>query len=96
MILEIASIEVIPGKEADYLAAFDQAKDILTTKKGYISHELQRGIEEPNRFLVMIKWQTLEDHTVGFRESPDFLKWRALIGPFFNSPPDVKHYEVTG
>ena len=94
MILEIATIDVIPGQESGYLAAFNQAKQILTTKKGYISHELQRCIEDASRFLVMIKWETLEDHTVGFRESPEFKQWRELIGPFFNSPPDVKHYEI--
>lgn len=94
MILEIASIDVIPGQEAGYEAAFGKAKDIIARQKGYISHELQRCIEEPSRYLVMIKWQNLEDHTLGFRESADFKTWRALIGPFFNSPPDVKHYDL--
>ena len=93
MILEIATIEVIPGQEEQYAAAFLQAAEIIAVKKGYISHELQRCIEDPSRFIVMIKWETLEDHTVGFRESPEFQQWRALIGPFFNSPPEVKHYE---
>ena len=94
MILEIATIDVIPGQEESYLAAFNQAKEILTTKKGFISHKLQRCIEDPSRFLVMIKWETLEDHTVGFRESPEFKLWRELIGPFFNCPPEVKHFEL--
>lgn len=94
MILEIATIDVIPGQEEGYVNAFNQAKEIIANKKGYISHELQRCIEDSSRFLVMIQWETLEDHTVGFRESPEFKEWRALIGPFFNSPPDVKHYEL--
>lgn len=94
MILEIATIDVIPGKEQGYIDAFNQAKEIIAKKKGYISHELQRCIEDHSRFLVMIKWETLEDHTIGFRESPEFKEWRALIGPFFNSPPDVKHYQI--
>jgi heme-degrading monooxygenase HmoA len=94
MILEIATIDVIPGQEGGYQAAFKKAAKIIAKKKGYISHELQRCIEDPSRFLVMIQWETLEDHTIGFRESPEFKEWRALIGPFFNSPPDVKHYEI--
>lgn len=94
MILEIANIEVKAGQEAGYEAAFNQAKELLKKKKGYISHKLQRCIEEPNRYIVMINWETLEDHTIGFRESPEFLQWRALIGPFFASPPVVEHFEL--
>lgn len=94
MILEIATIDVIPGSEAEYITAFNRAKELLPKNSGYISHELRRCLEMPSRFLVMIKWQSLDDHMLGFRQSEDFLKWRALIGPFFNSPPDIKHYEI--
>ena len=94
MILEIATLDIVPRQETEYLAAFNQAQEILAAQKGYISCEVQRCIEMPSRFLVMVKWHSLEDHTIGFRESADFARWRAFVSPFFSSPPDIKHYQL--
>jgi heme-degrading monooxygenase HmoA len=60
----------------------------------FISHQLQRGIETDGRYLLLVEWQTVEHHTVGFRQSLQFQRWRELLGPFFASPPAVEHYEL--
>lgn len=94
MILEIATVDIVRGQEAEYLRAFNQTQEILAAQEGYISCEVQNCIEIPSRFLVMVKWQSLESHTIGFRESSDFVRWRAFVSPFFSSPPDIKHYSL--
>ena len=71
----------------------DTAVTVLAGAKGYLSHELRRSIETPNRYALRVEWQTLEDHTVGFRGSPAFAQWRALIGPFFDGPTVVEHFQ---
>ena len=67
---------------------------MLAASRGYRSHELRRSIEVPNRYALRIEWATLEDHTVGFRSSPAFAEWRAYIGPYFESPPVVEHFQA--
>ncbi len=80
VILEFALIAVRPGSEAEFEKVFPAAEKVITASPGYLSHELRRSIETPNRFALLVQWRTLEDHTVGFRGSPAFAQWRALIG----------------
>ena len=94
MILEFAQIAVRPSSEKQFEAIFPAAIKVLASSKGYISHQLQRSIENPNRYVLLVQWQTLEDHTVGFRGSPAFAEWRAYIGPFFESSPVVEHLQM--
>jgi heme-degrading monooxygenase HmoA len=94
MILEFAQITIHPGSEAKFEAVFAAAIKVLGSSKGYLSHELRRSVETPNRYALMVQWQTLEDHTVGFRGSPAFTEWRAHIGPFLEAPPVVEHFEA--
>ena len=97
MIIEIAQFTIRPGSERQFEAAFLTAIKVLGGSKGYLTHELQRSVEAPNRYALIVHWQTLEDHTVGFRGSPAFTEWRGHIGPFFESPPVVEHFQpVTG
>ncbi len=97
MISEIAQLTIRPGSERQFEAAFLTAIEVLGGSKGYLTHELQRSVETPNRYALIVHWQTLEDHTVGFRGSPAFTEWRAHIGPFLESPPVVEHFQsVTG
>ena len=91
MITEIAQIDVKPGSEKDFEVAVQMAKPIFQRSKGWKSLEIQRSIEKPSRYRLHIKWETLENHTVDFRESADFQEWRALVGPHFASPPEVEH-----
>jgi heme-degrading monooxygenase HmoA len=97
MIIEIAQLTIRPGSEQQFEAVFFTAIGVLRGCKGYLSHELRRSIETPNRYALIVRWQTLEDHTVGFRGSPAFTEWRGHIGPYLESPPVVEHFQsVTG
>lgn len=93
MILEVAHLDVIPGKESEFEAAFAEAGRIIAAQKGYISHDLQRCIETPNRYVLLVEWETLEDHTTGFRQSDKYQEWRALLHHFYDPFPVVEHYE---
>lgn len=94
MITEIAQIEVKPGSEKDFEAAVAKAKAAFGRSKGFHGFELHRSIEKPQRYRLMAKWETVEAHMVDFRESENFAEWRALVGPYFASPPDVEHTET--
>lgn len=94
MILERASFSVIPGSEGEFEAAMEQAKDVISQADGFRSFRLQRGIENPSSFLLLVEWDTVEHHMVGFRESDRFTRWRQLIGPYFAAAPDVEHFEA--
>jgi heme-degrading monooxygenase HmoA len=91
MVLEHAVITIRPGTAADFEAAMLRARAVIARSNGFVSLELHRGVETPERYLLLVEWETLEDHTVGFRQSDLFLEWRALIGPYFESPPLVDH-----
>ncbi|MBT2699132.1 antibiotic biosynthesis monooxygenase [Bacillus sp. ISL-40] len=93
MILEAVMLKVRPGMEEDYEEAFRQASDIIASMKGYISHELQRCIEVKGKYLLLVKWETLEDHTVGFRQSNEYQEWKKLLHHFYDPFPTVEHFE---
>ncbi|MBK9925395.1 MAG: antibiotic biosynthesis monooxygenase [Anaerolineales bacterium] len=95
MILEAAILDVIPGKEKEFEVAFAQASPIIASMKGYISHQLQHCIEAPTRFLLLVQWETLEAHTVGFRGSAEYQEWRKLLHHFYDPFPTVQHYELS-
>lgn len=92
MILETATITVNPGQEEQFLAALEQAKEVLAESPGWQSIEVFQGIERPSTFRLHIGWATLADHTETFRGGESFTRWRALIGPFFAEPPEVEHW----
>jgi heme-degrading monooxygenase HmoA len=94
MILELADIRIQPGKQAEFDEAIERGlKTVASRAKGMQGFKVNKGIESPERYILQIFWDTLEDHTVGFRESL-FAEWRAIVGPFFASPPNVEHYEL--
>ena len=97
VILEIADIRIPPGQQA----AFEQAiqhglTSVVAQAKGMLGWKVHRCIESPERFVLQIAWATLEDHTVGFRQGPLFAQWRAIVGPYFATPPVVEHFETVG
>jgi heme-degrading monooxygenase HmoA len=95
MILEIADIRIHPGQQAAFEAAIQHGLDTVASRaKGFQGAKVNRGIESPERFILQIFWDTLEDHTVGFRQGPLFAEWRAIVGPFFASPPNVEHFTL--
>ena len=95
MILEIADIRVTPGKGSEFDEAIQRGVETVVSKsKGFRGYKVNRGIESPDRYVLMIYWETLENHTVDFRAGPLFPQWRAIVGPFFAAPPAVEHFEL--
>jgi len=93
VILELAILDVKPDFEADFQAAFEEAQQFIMRIEGYISHSLQKCIEKPGRYVLLVNWQTLEAHTMGFRESPEYAEWKKLLHHFYEPFPTVEHYE---
>ena len=93
MILEVAILDVVPSKEAEFEQAFLQAEKIISSMKGYVDHELKRCLENSSRYLLLVNWETLEDHTEGFRRSSEYLEWKRLLHHFYDPFPQVEHYE---
>jgi len=97
MITEHAILPVIAGQEADFEAAFTQARPIISSMPGFVDLSLSRSLESPSEYLLLVRWQTLEDHTVGFRGSADYQRWRELLHRFYEPFPRVEHFvEATG
>lgn len=93
MILEVAILDIGKGSCEDFEAAFAKASPIIAAMPGYIAHELRRCLEKPNRYILLVKWQTLEAHTIGFRQSAEYQQWRALLHKFYDPFPTVEHYD---
>ena len=93
MIHELADIQIRPGTQAEFEAAIAHGVNtVIALAQGFEGYEIRKGIEAPERYLLMIRWTTLEDHTVGFRQSEAFAQWRAIVGPYFAQPPVVQHF----
>ena len=95
MILEIADIRIAPGKQAEFDEAIQRGVATVASKAtGFRGYKVNRGVESPERYILMIYWDTLENHTVDFREGPLFPQWRAIVGPYFAAPPVVEHFTL--
>jgi heme-degrading monooxygenase HmoA len=94
MITEHAVLEVIPGREDDFVATMERAKTIIASSPGFAGLRVERCVERPSSFLLLVEWQTLEDHTEGFRGSEAYQEWRALLHHFYHPFPVVEHFEV--
>jgi len=92
MILEVAVLNVIPGQEDDFLETFNIAQEIISKMEGYISHQLKRCLENESRFILLVEWEKLTDHTEGFRGSKEYLEWKKLLHHFYDPFPTVEHY----
>lgn len=95
MILEFVDIRIQPGQQA----AFDEAiqrgvETVIAKSRGFQGYKVNCGIESPERYLLTIFWESLDDHMVGFRQSPAFAEWRAIVGPFFAQPPQMEHFNL--
>ena len=94
MILEVAILDVIPDKTAEFEASFQIAQEIISSANGWIGHQLQQCLEVPNRYILLVRWQRVEDHVVGFRESSAYLEWKKLLHHYYSPFPVVEHYSV--
>ncbi len=93
MILEVAPLHVRAGKAEEFEASFRQAQAIISSMPGYVSHELQRCLERDNEYILLVRWKTLKDHEIGFRQSSQYHEWRRLLHHFYEPFPVVSHYE---
>ena len=94
MILEVATLNVREGQTAAFEAAFGVAQQYIAQIEGYRSHQLQRCLENSHQYLLLVQWESLEAHTVGFRQSPQYQEWRRLLHHFYDPFPTVEHYEM--
>ncbi len=94
MILEVAILNIKDGSNCEFETVFQTASSIIATMNGYISHELQRCLEIENQYILLVRWKKLEDHTIGFRQSPEYQKWRSLLHHFYDPFPTVEHYKI--
>ena len=93
MITEIALLKIRKGQSAAFEEAFAGAQPIIEAAQGYIQHELQQCIENDEKYLLTVRWNTLEDHTTGFRESAGYREWKKLLHHFYDPSPLVEHYK---
>ena len=91
MVWELAVLEIDPNRDAEFEHALHQAVPLFQRAHGCRGMQVQRSIEQPHRYRLIVDWDTLEDHVDGFRSSEDFARWRELVGPFFTRPPEVEH-----
>lgn len=95
MILELADIRIQPGKQVEFDAAIQRGiATVITQAKGFQGYKINKSIETPERYVLMIFWDTLENHTVDFRQSQAFVEWRSIVGPYFAAPPTVEHFTL--
>ena len=94
MILEVAILDIRPGFESQFESAFERASTIISRMRGYRGHELQRCLENHSRYILLVRWERLEDHTVGFRQSDEYQEWKSLLHHFYDPFPTVEHYEA--
>ena len=92
MILEVAILNIKTGMSNDFESAFRNASSIIASIPGYISHDLQKCLEQSDRYLLLVYWQKLEDHTIGFRQSVKYETWQKLLHHFYEPFPIVEHY----
>lgn len=94
MILEVAVLQIIEGQQSNFERDYQTACQYISASKGYITHSLRKCIEKNNQYILLVEWETLEDHTVGFRESALFKEWEKLLHNYYDPFPTVEHYEV--
>jgi heme-degrading monooxygenase HmoA len=94
MVLEHAILYIVPGKETAFEKDFKTASQYISSVKGYIRHSLRKCLEQESKYLLLIEWETLEDHTVGFRQSEPYKHWRSLLHEYYDPFPVVEHYKT--
>lgn len=93
MILEIAQLQIRPGQGAEFQAAFHGTQRIISSMPGYLGHELQKCVEQAGHYMLLVRWESIEHHEVGFRKSAKYQEWRSLLHHFYDPFPTVLHHE---
>lgn len=94
MILEVAILNVKEGQELQFESDFATAGQYISSIKGYIKHSLRRCLEHKNKYVLLVDWENLDDHTIGFRQSPQYLEWKKLLHHYYDPFPTVEHYQT--
>ncbi len=94
MILEVALLNVINGKEKEFERDFIIAGQYISSINGYIGHSLRKCIEEKNKYILLVEWEKLEDHTKGFRGSKEYIEWKGLLHKYYDPFPTVEHFDT--
>ncbi|MEO9850026.1 MAG: antibiotic biosynthesis monooxygenase [Reichenbachiella sp.] len=94
MILEVAILNVKLDEGEEFEKAFDEARLIISSRSGYISHDLMKCMEQTDKYILLVKWETIEDHEIGFRQSTEYLEWKRLLHHFYDPFPTVEHYQA--
>jgi len=94
MVLEVAVLDVLPGRGPSFRRDFNKAQQIICAMSGYIDHQLQRCIEKPDRYILLVNWESIEDHTIGFRQSAEYREWKKILHHHYDPFPVVEHYEA--
>ena len=92
LVLELALLNVVPGREPEFEAAFAQARRLISSMPGFLSLELGRNTQASNRYVLLVKWRSVEDHSHGFRKSPQYIEWSRLLHHFYEPFPTVDYY----
>lgn len=93
MILEVATLHIKQGLSVEFENNFQEAQSIISSMKGYISHELKKSIEYQDKYILLVTWETIEDHEIGFRKSEAYQQWKTLLHHFYEPFPTVEHYK---
>ena len=93
MILEVAILHIKKGLSFEFEANFKKAEGIISSMTGYISHQLKKCVEDENKYILLVNWETIEDHEIGFRKSQEYQEWKALLHHFYKPFPTVEHYK---
>ena len=93
MILEVATLNIKKGLSAEFEINFQKAERIISSVKGYVSHQLKKCVEQENKYILLVNWETIEDHEIGFRKSEEYQQWKALLHHFYEPFPVVEHYK---
>lgn len=96
VIVEHGVLPIRPGSEADFEAAFAKARPLIAAQPGFLGISMSRSFESPNLYLLLVQWESVEAHTEGFRKSPEFAQWRALLHDFYESAPVIEHFAAIG
>ncbi len=94
MVLEVAILNIKPGKVKEFERTFRRAEKIISSMQGYVSHELKRCMEVDNKYILLVNWRSIEDHEIGFRMSPEYQEWKSLLHHFYDPFPVVEHFEA--
>ena len=93
MILEVATLNIKKGRSTEFEINFKKAERIISSMNGYVSHQMKKCLEEDDKYILLVNWETLEDHEIGFRKSAEYQEWKALLHHFYEPFPTVEHYK---